>query len=138
MSQALLKQEVFAPMALSITPWSITSDLTPEIAVCAVDSSEVWVLSWLSERELTRSQAISGMALDEILSDPEPADGEQALAMAAAHAAELGLSLREVVVRLAVRVAQRDLYRGHHGHGLGSGSVHVRAHRRGASAPVRH
>ncbi|MFC9999325.1 hypothetical protein [Nocardia sp. NPDC127526] len=120
-------------MALTITPWSISSDLTPEIAVCAIDSTDVWILSWLSERELTRDQAISGMALDEILSDPEPADSEQALAMAAVHAAELGISLREVVVRLSVRVAQRDLHRGGHGPGY----AHFRSHRRGASAPVR-
>ncbi|MBL1078215.1 hypothetical protein JK358_27785 [Nocardia sp. 2] len=98
-------------MALYITPWSIGSDVTPEIATCAATSGDFWVLSWLPGRVLTYEQAVSGMVLDEILSDPEPVDGDTALELAEIRAAELGLTLAEVVVRLAVRIAQRDEHR---------------------------
>ncbi|WP_327144133.1 hypothetical protein [Nocardia sp. NBC_01327] len=98
-------------MALALTTWLITSDVTPEIALRSTTSEDEWVLSWLPDRSLTLEQAVSGMVLDEILSDPELADGELALELAAFRAAELGVTLREVVLQLAIRMAQRDLLR---------------------------
>ncbi|MCU1645092.1 MAG: hypothetical protein JWN03_5367 [Nocardia sp.] len=98
-------------MALALTTWLITSDVTPEIALRSTTSEDEWVLTWLPDRSLTLEQAVSGMVLDEILSDPELADGEAALELAAFRAAELGVTLREVVVQLSIRIAQRDLAR---------------------------
>ncbi|WP_067828165.1 hypothetical protein [Nocardia inohanensis] len=95
-------------MALHTTPWSITSDVSPEFAVCTPTSGDGWILSWLPARVLSYEQAVSGMVLDEILSDPTLTDPGPALELAEIRAAELGMELREVVVRLAVRVEQRD------------------------------
>ncbi|WP_174567207.1 hypothetical protein [Nocardia yamanashiensis] len=95
-------------MALYTTPWTITSDRTPEFAVCAPTSGDGWILSWLPARVLTFDQAKSGMVLDEILSDPELTGAGPALELAEFRAGELGMELREVVVRLAQRVEQRD------------------------------
>ncbi|MEU6581429.1 hypothetical protein [Nocardia sp. NPDC046763] len=96
-------------MALRISGRAITSDMTPETAhlVFGPDGG-TWVLSWLPGWDLTREQAIDGMALDEILSDPTPADGEFALEMAALRAESLGLPLEDAVVRLFARIAERD------------------------------
>ncbi|MFJ9363858.1 hypothetical protein ACIRRA_05470 [Nocardia sp. NPDC101769] len=96
-------------MALRISGRAITSDMTPETAhlVFGPDGG-TWVLSWLPGWDLTRQQAIDGMALDEILSDPSPADGEFALEMAALRAESLGLRLEDAVVRLFARIAERD------------------------------
>ncbi|QLY30557.1 hypothetical protein [Nocardia huaxiensis] len=125
-------------MALFITPWSITSDVTPEICTCAPVSGDFWVSSWLSDRILTLDQAISAMTLDEILSDPDPVDGDTALELAGFRAAELGLTLAEVVVRLAVRVAQRDEYLAHRPSGISrTGRSRVFTHTCGATADRR-
>ncbi|WP_063712662.1 hypothetical protein [Nocardia concava] len=94
-------------MALDITPETVRSDKTPEIAVRTTLPTDTWVLSWLPNRLLTFEQARSGMVLDEILSDPAPADPEQALEFAELRAAELGLTLPEVVVLLWDRYDQR-------------------------------
>ncbi|WP_405133175.1 hypothetical protein [Nocardia sp. NBC_01388] len=98
-------------MALAFTTWLITSDVTPEIALRSTASADEWILSWLPDRSLTLEQAVSGMVLDEILSDPELDDGGLAFELAAFRAAELGVTLREVVLQLAIRMAQRDLLR---------------------------
>lgn len=97
-------------MALRITDRLISSDITPEIAEeIANGGSRNWMLSWLPDRPLTREQAVSGMVLDEILSDPDPADPQLAMELAAVRADMLGLALRDVVLRLAIRVVQREL-----------------------------
>ncbi|MFF2557595.1 hypothetical protein ACFVUS_41820 [Nocardia sp. NPDC058058] len=98
-------------MALAFTTWLITSDVTPEIALRSTTSEHEWELSWLPDRPLSFEQAVSGMVLDEILSDPALADGELALELAAIRAGELGTTLREVVLRLSIRMAQRDQLR---------------------------
>ncbi|MEU0538424.1 hypothetical protein [Nocardia sp. NPDC005978] len=98
-------------MALTFSPGLVTSDITPEIAWHVAASEGDWVLSWLPERRLSRQAAISGMVLDEVLSDPDPADPELVLELAAARAADLGLTLPQVVERLALRVLQRDAQR---------------------------
>ncbi|MEC3919423.1 hypothetical protein [Nocardia sp. CDC160] len=99
-------------MALRISGRAITSDMTPETAhLVPGPGGGTWVLSWLPGWDLTQDQAIDGMALDEILSDPEPEDREWALEMAALRARSLGMELEDVVVRLCARVIERDRLR---------------------------
>ncbi|MGW4352232.1 hypothetical protein ACWELJ_09070 [Nocardia sp. NPDC004582] len=83
--------------------------MTPETAhrVSGPDEGR-WVLSWLPGRDLTREQAIDGMALDEILSDLASAEEEFVLELAALRAESLGMRLEEAVVRLAARIIERD------------------------------
>ncbi|MFE7745324.1 hypothetical protein [Nocardia sp. NPDC057455] len=96
-------------MALDITDSIITSDITPENArLLPYTSGASWELSWLPSVVLTREQAVSGMALDEILSDPGTLTSDLALELAALHAAQLGLTLRDVLIRLYVRITERD------------------------------
>ncbi len=96
-------------MTLHITDRSITSTVTPETAHW-IPTAEggTWVLSWLPDRLLTREQAISGLVLDEALSTPETIEAEFAMELAAFRAADLGLTLREVVLRLCARMLERD------------------------------
>ncbi|MTE16672.1 hypothetical protein [Nocardia aurantiaca] len=99
-------------MALRISGRAITSDRTPETAYLVPGpGGGTWALSWLPGRDLTREQAIDGMALDEILSDPTPADGEFALEIAALRAESLGMRLEDAVVRLFARIVERDRQR---------------------------
>ncbi|MGW2663025.1 hypothetical protein ACWCW7_18865 [Nocardia tengchongensis] len=96
-------------MALRISGRAITSDMTPETAYLVPGSDGGrWVLSWLPGRDLTREQAIDGMALDEILSDLSATDEEFVLELAALRAESLGMRLEEAVVRLAARILERD------------------------------
>ncbi|MFG3616314.1 hypothetical protein [Nocardia sp. NPDC047654] len=96
-------------MALDITDSIITSDISPETARLLPSSSgTAWELSWLPSVALTRDQAVSGMVLDEMLSDPGTLTSDLELELAALHAAELGVTLREVLIRLYVRITERD------------------------------
>ncbi|WP_039794134.1 hypothetical protein [Nocardia araoensis] len=96
-------------MALDITDSIITSDITPETAkLLPFSSDSAWELSWLPMVALTREQAVSGMVLDEMLSDPGALTSDLALELAAIRAAELGITLREVLLRLYVRITERD------------------------------
>lgn len=92
-------------MTLEPTDWLITSDITPETAHYTGDG---WILSWLPGRLLTREQAITGMVLDETLSDPDPEDYLLAMEIAAVRAADLGLELAQAVVLLHARILERD------------------------------
>ncbi|MGX1806050.1 hypothetical protein ACWIGI_10070 [Nocardia sp. NPDC055321] len=95
-------------MALKITEWLITSDTTPETAhYIPTAAGGKWVLSWLPDRALDREQAISGMVLDEFLSDPAPAGDGFALEMARIRAAQLGIGLEDAVLRLCARMLER-------------------------------
>ncbi|MGW4247219.1 hypothetical protein [Nocardia sp. NPDC004722] len=98
-------------MTLHLTDRSITSDITPEVAYYIPDpGGGSWMLSWLPGRLLTREQALEGMRLDELLSDPL-VEGEAALWAGGVSAASLGVDLTEVVVRLVARIAERDAWR---------------------------
>lgn len=92
-------------MTLQLTDWLITSDITPETAH---DTGNGWVLSWLPGRLLTREQAVTGMVLDETLSDPDPEDYLLAMEIAAIRAADLGLELAQAVLLLHARIIERD------------------------------
>lgn len=104
-------------MALDITDSIITSDITPENArLLSISTGEAWELSWLPTVTLTREQAVNGMVLDELLSDPGTAASDLALEVATIRAAELGISLRDVLLRLYLRIAQRDEDSARHPH----------------------
>ncbi|QBS39010.1 hypothetical protein [Nocardia sp. CS682] len=95
-------------MTIDVTAWSMTSDRTPESAHRAADSSmEVWQLSWLPDRQLTRDQARAGMELDELLGDPKAVDDPAAMVRMTNYASALGVTLTEAVVLLARRMAAR-------------------------------
>ncbi|WP_107656771.1 hypothetical protein [Nocardia suismassiliense] len=95
-------------MTIDVTAWSMTSDRTPESAHRAADSSiEVWRLSWLPDRQLTRDQARAGMELDELLGDPKAVDDPGAMVRMTNYASALGVTLTEAVVLLAQRMAAR-------------------------------
>jgi hypothetical protein len=96
-------------MTLHITERLITSTVTPETAHrIPLAEGGMWVLSWLPDRVLTRDQAISGLVLDETLSVPDTVHTEFAMELAAFRAADLGLTPREVVLRLCARMLERD------------------------------
>ncbi|MBF6192059.1 hypothetical protein [Nocardia implantans] len=94
-------------MALDITDSIITSDVTPETARL-LSFGAAWELSWLPTVPLTREQAVSGMVLDEMLSDPGTLTNDLALELAAIRATDLGVTLREVLLRLYARITARD------------------------------
>ncbi|MFI9402549.1 hypothetical protein [Nocardia sp. NPDC052316] len=95
-------------MTIDVTAWSMTSDSTPESAHRTADSStEVWRLSWLPDRQLTRAQARAGMELDELLGDPKAVDDPAAMVRLNNYASALGVTLTEAVVLLARRMAAR-------------------------------
>ncbi|MFF0456906.1 hypothetical protein [Nocardia africana] len=98
-------------MTLHITDWLMTSDVTPESAQRLPSLPGQWLLSWLPGELLTQEQALSGMIVDEILSDPAFVDDLGAVEMATLHAAELGITLDEAVIRLCARVLERTALR---------------------------
>ncbi|WP_435591477.1 hypothetical protein [Nocardia sp. bgisy118] len=103
-------------MAITASEWLMTSDVAQEVAF-RVDLPETgrgrWVLSYLpTHRRLTRAQALTGLALAEQVlldqdSDTPPFDTE----IATLHAAELGLTLYEVMCLLALRAGPQILDR---------------------------
>ncbi|MET7772253.1 hypothetical protein [Nocardia sp. NPDC005366] len=82
--------------------------MTPESAHRTTDSDEeVWRLSWLPDRPLTRQQALAGMEMDEMLSDPDRVNDPGVHAAVDTRAAALGLSAEQVVILLATRILAR-------------------------------
>ncbi|MEC3917389.1 hypothetical protein [Nocardia sp. CDC160] len=93
---------------IDITSREMTSDISPEFAVCETRRGEVvWRLSWLPTRRLTREQAWAGMELDEVLSDPAIVHDAAAHLWAADLARCLGIGVERAVVLLAQRLAER-------------------------------
>ncbi|MGV9820164.1 hypothetical protein [Nocardia xishanensis] len=103
-------------MAITSSEWLMTSDVAQEVAF-RVDLPETgrgrWVLSYLpTHRRLTRAQALTGLVLAEQVlleqdSDTPPFDTE----VAELHAAELGLTLHDVMCLLALRAGPHILDR---------------------------
>ncbi|WP_330250718.1 hypothetical protein OG874_31555 [Nocardia sp. NBC_00565] len=95
-------------MTITTTQWLITSDVAHEAAF-RIDVPEsgrgTWMLSYLpTDRRLTRAQALTGMVVAEmILMDQLDPTGRFDLEIAELHAAELGLTLHEVMCLLALR-----------------------------------
>lgn len=95
-------------MTITTTEWLISSDVAHEAAF-RIDLPEVgrgkWVLSYLpTDRRVTRAQALAGMVVAEmILMDQLDPTGRFDREIAELHAAELGLTLCEVMCLLALR-----------------------------------
>lgn len=95
-------------MAITATEWLITSDVALEAAF-RVDVPEPsrgrWVLSYLpTDWRVTREQALVGVALAEMILLDQPHSGEYFdLEVGRLHAAQLGLTLHEVMCLLALR-----------------------------------
>lgn len=83
---------------------TLRSDKTPE---WAQRKSTGWQLSWLPDRILTRRQAMAGMRLDEIVSDPACLDDHIAHARATQYAGELDMVLDQAIIRLYKRMIAR-------------------------------
>lgn len=77
---------------------TIGSDRTPECATLGDDGR--WRLTWLPEHPLTQDQAVAGLRLDEILSDPALVDDRMAIAEATTCADRIGIILEQAVIRL--------------------------------------
>ncbi|MGK8523784.1 hypothetical protein ACRS6B_20585 [Nocardia asteroides] len=91
-------------MTIHTTEWTMTSDITPESACRDTDG---WRLSWLPDRRLTHSQALAGMHLDELLSDPHAVHDRMAQARVEIYANQLGILRDHAVILLAKRMAAR-------------------------------
>ncbi|WP_141691717.1 hypothetical protein [Nocardia brasiliensis] len=95
-------------MSITATAWLITSDVVHEAAF-RVDLPEAdrgtWVLSFLpTKRRLSRDQAVTGMALAEmIVLGRSHAGGPLDAEIAHLHATELGMTLHDVMSLLALR-----------------------------------
>lgn len=95
-------------MTVEATEWTMISDLSPESAYRETGSgAAVWRLSWLPGRLLTREQAIAGMELDEILSDPDMVHDRHAHADAAILAGTVGIIWEQAVILLSKRILAR-------------------------------
>ncbi|WP_063813761.1 hypothetical protein [Nocardia anaemiae] len=95
-------------MTVDTTDWTMISDITPESAYRQIGSgAAVWRLSWLPDRPLTREQALAGMELDEILSDPDIVHDRHAHADAAILAGRVGIIWEQAVILLSKRVLAR-------------------------------
>ncbi|WP_191094467.1 hypothetical protein [Nocardia colli] len=93
---------------LMVDDRQITSSITPESAHYDPGAGG-WRLSWLPDRQLTREQALAGMQLDELLSDPEAAADPQLMAHANELALQLDLLVAQAVILLTKRlIARRD------------------------------
>ncbi|MCX4092891.1 hypothetical protein [Nocardia sp. alder85J] len=90
-------------MTIHTTDATMTSDRSPEYAYRAAG---VWRLSWLPQ-QLTHDQALAGMRLDELLSDPDMVHDATAADRIAAHAADLGVRYEHAVILLSRRMAAR-------------------------------
>lgn len=94
-------------MAIFRTDRTIGSDRTPERAVLGPDGH--WRLTWLPEHSLTHDQAVAGLRLDEILSDPALVGDRRAIAEATICADRIGIVLEQAVIRLWKRTVQATL-----------------------------
>ncbi|WP_280493465.1 hypothetical protein [Nocardia asiatica] len=94
-------------MTIHTTEWTMTSDVTPESACRDTDATDSWRLSWLPDRRLTREQALAGMSLDELLSDPHAVHDRMTQARVESYADQLGILRDHAVILLAKRMAAR-------------------------------
>lgn len=93
-------------MVIWHTEDAIRSTVTPEWAARVSESG--YRLSWLPELVLTRQQAVAGLRMDEILSDPAYVDDAVALARARMYAYEVGILLEQAIIRLCGSVSARQ------------------------------
>ncbi len=95
-------------MSIETTDWSMTSDRTPEYAWRETDEGMAhWRLSWLPGQRLSHLQALAGMELDELLSDPDAVHDEDTYQEVADYAAALGVRYERAVLLLSRRMIER-------------------------------
>ncbi|MFD3508633.1 hypothetical protein [Nocardia sp. NPDC058666] len=94
-------------MTIHLTPDDMRSTRSPEYAVRMVTDPDIWQLSWLPERKLTREQAYAGMKLDELISDLAVAHDRLVHAQISAYADELGIVWQQAAIRLFKRMIGR-------------------------------
>ncbi|WP_410873167.1 hypothetical protein [Nocardia sp. A7] len=94
-------------MTIHLTPDDMRSTRSPEYAVRVVADPELWQLSWLPERELTRAQAHAGMLLDELISDVTATHDRMSHAQISAYADTLGIVWEQAIIRLYKRMIAR-------------------------------
>ncbi|MFF2083467.1 hypothetical protein ACFVVM_06805 [Nocardia sp. NPDC058176] len=94
-------------MTIHLTPDDMRSTRTPEYAVRTGADPEVWQLSWLPGRTLTRKQAFAGMQLDELLSDLNAVHDKRAHAQIEFCAAALGIAWTQAAGQLFIRMLDR-------------------------------
>ncbi|MBH0779528.1 hypothetical protein [Nocardia bovistercoris] len=96
-------------MTVYATPWTMTSDRSPEYAYRRDGSgARDWRLSWFADRRLTREQAVAGLELDELVSNPDLVADAVAHAAIADRADVLGIDWRDAVVLLAREMIARS------------------------------
>lgn len=94
---------------LRVSDQAIASDRTPEFAYRVPGSADnqEWQLSWLPGRRLTHRQALLGVLLDDLLSNPDLVYDTASHDLAVGAAAGLGIDVHDAVVALADRSAAR-------------------------------
>ncbi|MET9211291.1 MULTISPECIES: hypothetical protein [unclassified Nocardia] len=94
-------------MTIHITPDDMRSTRSPEYAERVGTDPEVWRLTWLPERRLSRDQAYAGMELDELISDLTAAHDRLAHAQINALADTVGIVWEQAIIRLYKRMLAR-------------------------------
>ncbi|MGN2641165.1 hypothetical protein ACTD5D_34385 [Nocardia takedensis] len=95
-------------MSIHATDWTITSETTPEWAYRVTEGDgDVWRLTWLPDRSLTREQAMAGMEFDEIVSVLGSVDDRFAQATARRCADRLGILWEHALILLWKRMQGR-------------------------------
>ncbi|WP_336082584.1 hypothetical protein [Nocardia sp. SSK8] len=94
-------------MTIHLTPDDMRSTRSPEYAERVGADPEVWLLSWLPDRKLTREQAFAGMQLDELLSDVTATHDRMAHAQISAYADTIGIVWEQAIIRLYKRMLER-------------------------------
>ena len=95
-------------MTVQTTPWTMISDHSPEFAYRGMGSGDrIWQLSWLPDRPLTREQALAGMELDELVSNPDLVEDPVARAAMVDRADILDIDWEDAVILLAREILAR-------------------------------
>ncbi|WP_196814419.1 hypothetical protein [Nocardia sp. BMG111209] len=93
-------------MTIHATDRIMTSDRSPEYAYRA-GGGDRWRLTWLPQ-SLSRAQALAGMRLDELLSDPDVVHDAVTVDRIAEHAATVGIRYEQAVIVLWRRMENRS------------------------------
>jgi hypothetical protein len=110
-------------VTIKTTNWAMTSDRTPEYAYRVEGAgAAVWRLTWLPDHRLTREQALAGMQLDELLSDPDLVQDTVIHGQVATLAAMVGVQYEHAVILLSRRMLKRLNRTGPAGRRLAGGS----------------
>ncbi|MFC3965433.1 hypothetical protein [Nocardia jiangsuensis] len=95
-------------MAVHSTGSRMTSEVTPEYAYrVPAGGGKPWRLSWWPGRPLSEEQALAGMELDELVSDPALVTDPLAAALMQERAHRLGTVFAQALLLLAKAMAAR-------------------------------